>query len=171
MPVLQQAGQLSALEWLAVKIVGRDADKRRHEVEPGKAQPVDLLLRIQGNVDVANDGSTTTTDKPTAEHLLAFLLSKMTTEQQSVVDGYFADLVSAMKQQDPKAPVTLPDVKEGHVAMAHVMIEAVTHRTKSPKRGTTKGQFNVGLVELGKLSASVNNAVKESTRAISLEDV
>ena len=63
---------LSAEELHALQVVGRTAKHKRNDLEPGKAYPVDLWVRIKGSLAVGTDSTSTTTAKPKPEELISF---------------------------------------------------------------------------------------------------
>jgi len=135
--------QLSPEEFLAISILGRDAKNLRREVEPGKDKPIDMLLRIQGTITVGADGTTTSTKKPSAEQVLAYLLRALPVEAAASVE----DAIQALPAGG----------------------DSLNMKT-SPRKGSTSGVFNIGLVDLESLAPTVSTAVTESTRAIRFDD-
>jgi hypothetical protein len=154
---------LSALEWLAVRIVGKNADAFRDEVQPGKGQDVDLLLRIQGKIDVFEDGTTTQTEKPKLDNLLGHIIKRLTPSDWEAIRNAIMQAIAN--------DGTLPGCEEGYAAKAKMLIDAMTKRKSAPKKGATKGSFRVGSVDTQQLSPTMRTDVQRFTRAIKLEEV
>ena len=156
--------QLSPDEFLAISILGRDAKNLRREVEPGKDKPIDMLLRIQGTITVGADGTTTSTKKPSAEQVLAYLLRALPVEAAASVE----DAIQALPAGGDS--LNMPEELEGFTARARSLIGRLAGHKTSPRKGSTSGVFNIGLVDLESLAPTVSTAVTESTRAIRFDD-
>lgn len=154
---------LSPLEWLAVQLVGKHAANFRSEVQPGKAQPVDLLLRIQGTVTVGEDHDTTNAQAPKLDNMLGHIAKRLPPETW--------EMVRQAILEDAKANGgVLPGCEEGWAAKAKGLVTLLTRRTSSPCKGSTKGSFRVGQVDQTQLSPVAASSVQKFTRAIMLSD-
>ncbi len=164
MAVLEEtAAQLTPIQWQAVRAAGSGADTSRPELQPGKSQEVDLLLRIQGTIDVGEDGVTTRTARPSAVDVLAWVLAS------EFLDDVGRDLlVSQMRELAARSNGRLPEVDEGYVAMATMAVAAVSPAVKGDRKGAVRGRLRVGVVNKAQLSADVSGAVERSTRFIEL---
>jgi hypothetical protein len=166
MPVIEENKcKLTPVEWQAVKVLGRHADLARDGLEPGSSQPVDLLLRVQGTVDVGEDGQSARRQTPTAKALLAWLLS--------------LDLIDEVKKPQVLAKLracadtasgTVPEVDQKYNAQAEMAIAAVSPAKPVPRKGAIKGMLRVGVVSTEQLGAQVSGAVEKATRAIMLSE-
>jgi len=161
MGILEGKGSLSPDEFLAVSILGREAGKRRDEVQPGKAKPIDILLRVQGTINVGVDGTSQRGAKPSPEKLLGFVLSRLDGSDRAAVQG----ILQGLPEREP-----LPDFEEGYLALAKQIIKRITPITVMPRKGQTSGTFRIGLVNQESLAQSVHAAVQESTRIVTFEE-
>ena len=160
---ISEPATLSPVEWVALGIVGREAAKVRDKIEPCSRKAVDILLRIRGTVSVGADSEATTWQKPSAEELLGWILKYLRTRAPESLDDA---IVSDAKANDG----TLPEVEEGYVDSAKSIIKQLSQKRTSPRRGSTRGSFEVGIVEMERLSQPASAAVQKFTRAIVLAD-
>lgn len=161
MPVIEENKcKLTAVEWQAVKVLGRQADAARDGLEPGWGQPVDLLLRVQGTVDVGAGGTKRAT--PSAKALLAFVLASDLIDQTKK-----PQLVAQIRACAETASGTIPEVEEPHNAQAAMAIAAVSPSNKGIR---IKGMLRVGVVSTEQLEQQVSGAVEKATRAIMLSE-
>lgn len=88
MVIVSSKATLQPLEWLALQLVGKQASDSRGDVPVGKNQEVDILVRIQGKIDVSPDGTTTkrTTVGPTLEQVLAHVCKRMPLETWMLIE-------------------------------------------------------------------------------------
>ena len=160
MAVIDEKSKLSPIEWQALACVAREASKYRAEAPIGKGQEVDLMLRVKGSVDVGVDGESSRAQKPTAEHLLAYLLSVNGEEFATAILEQFASFEGGV----------LPDVEEGFFAMAKMRLASVTPHKTISRKGSVRGVFRVGQIDFATLAPAASKAIEQSTRAIALEE-
>src|SRR5271157_3180815 len=155
MGVIAAQDSLSPLEWLSLKLAGKHADNFRKECKPGKAQPVDVIVRLQGTVDISPDTTSTSKTKvgPSAEVVLAHVLRWMGPTAQVARDA----ILSAYAADE-----TMP-IEEGYLDSAKTLIGAMTKTatTTTSKSGATKGIFQVGHIDLAQLTQATANAIQK----------
>jgi len=166
MPVME-ATELTPLEWLAVGIVAREAGKHRDDVEVGNGQEVDLMLRVQGRLDVRPGGMSQRHQKPSPEKLLACILAALSSDASSEA---LSDLPAYLRRLAAENGGILPAPEEGYVAMATGLVKALSPSTEIPRRGSTKGNFRVGRIDTARLPQAAASEIKRNTRSIRLED-
>ena len=166
MPVIEENKcRLTAIEWQAVKVLGRQADIACDGLEPGRGQPVDILLRVQGTVDVCEDGTITRRVAPSAKALLAFLLASDLIDETKK-----PQLLAQIRACAETASGMIPEVDEEHNAQAAMAIAAVSPAKSVPRKGAIKGMLRVGVVSTEQLGQQVSGAVEQATRAIMLSE-
>lgn len=155
MAVLASKDTLTPEEWLAIKIVGKHADNFREKCAIGKAQPVDMLVRIRGSVDVMPDKDVTkkTVTGPSAVDLLAHFLKNMQPDEIDRVLACVDTTVEIEKQ-----------FKESAEDVVRQFQTVVTTTTSA--FGATKGIFEIGRVELNQITSAVNETLLHATRLI-----
>lgn len=165
MAILRGDGELTPDEFLAIQILGRESYKHRSRVTPGRAKPIDILLRIQGTLTVGEPGVTHSKKSPNAVRVLAYLLETLSPDAADAINNAILDLPAAEDSD------TLPtDITEGYVARAKTLISRITPTTTGHRNGATSGNFNIGLVDQDALEQSVSVAVRESTRTIRFDE-
>lgn len=166
MPVIEENRcKLTAIEWQAVKVLGRQADAARDGLEAGGGQPVDLLLRVQGTVDVGKDGETTRRQTPSAKALLAWLLASDLIDETKK-----PQVLAELRACADTAHRTIPEVSETFNAAAEMAIAAVSPAKAAPRKGAIRGMLRIGVVSTDQLGQQVSGAVEKATRAIMLSD-
>jgi hypothetical protein len=165
MTVLAQSNTLAPLEWLALKIVGKTADNYRDACPTGKLQEIDFLLRVHGHVDVSPDRATTRkiTNGPDAETVLSHVFKRLPPEtvqvlKKSILEAYAADH-------------DMP-IEEGHLDAARLFVASMQQITtvSGSAKGSTRGVFQVGRVEVSQITQRVNEEIQAATRLITFED-
>ncbi len=164
----RKADSLTAIEWLALKVAGAKAADYRADAETGKGQEVDLLVRIQGTLDVAEDGQSQRTQKPSVEDMFGFVLQQLY-ESDNEAHRESADHIVEL-MQSAEAEGVLPAPTPGHKARASQLIQRISPKATVERKGSVRGFLRIGQVDLGGLSQAVSVAVSESTRAIMLEE-
>jgi len=167
MAVLEESkaeSTISPLEWLAIKLVGKNADNFREAIPVGPKHAVDILLRIQGTISVGEDGTATVQEKPKLDNLLGHIIKRLTpTDWESIKQS----VLEAAQANGG----TLPGVEEGYAAKADGLVKLLSKSKTQNRKGMTKGSFRVGQVDESQLSPTVQSSVKRLTRQIILEDV
>lgn len=152
-----EKARLSPIEWLALQLVGKEVKSVRDDVPVGRNQKVDILVRVQGQVHVAADTTTTTKEGPKADVVLAHVLALLPAEQRTLICGQVNDLY----QIDNKLPIDAASL-----ATAKGLLARMQKSVTSDRKGPTTGAFNVGLVDMESLNTSVTLALTKNTRAI-----
>lgn len=172
---------LTALELCAVKVLGRDADKRRDEVSVGKGQTVDVSLRLKGFIDVGDETKMTTRTKPSGTAMLALvfellaksetwdeLKNQITSKKAMSVDEIgtwmakrLSDQIIASFTENSVFPTTIKE----HELRAKDVVEQTTSKKENPRRGLLKGTLEVETLDL---SAVSSKTVIKMTRKIEL---
>ncbi len=165
MAVIQQTTSLTPSEWYGVQCVARQAAKYRDELPSGKGQAVDMLLRIQGVIDVAEDGVSRRTNKPSAELIMAHVLRIM---DGLVKPTNMAELMVAIRGAAENGE--LPESDEAYQYKAAEMIRTLSTQKEIPRKGAVTGSFQIGQVKMSGLSSTASSAVAKATRAIVLEE-
>lgn len=163
MAVLEEAAaKLTPVQWQAIRAASRGADASRSELQPGKGQEVDLLLRIKGTVDVDEDGEATRTVRPSAVEVLAWVLAS------DFLDTVQRELLVAQMRESAGGNGYLPEVEEGYVARATMAIAAVSPSVTAARKGSVRGMLRVGVVSKSQLTEEVGAVIERSTRVIEL---
>jgi hypothetical protein len=178
MGVITEQATFTPAEWVAMKVIGRDADKYRHLLEAGKGQKVDMLVRVQGEVDCSPDGESEVIKKPSAEVVLACLIKEANDAERSfiysVMDRIKGKTVETAVTATETALNMLPGlgdtVEEGYVTVAKNLLTNAGVVVRQPRKGATKGTFRVGRVDVDRISTAVAAGVAEATRMITLDE-
>lgn len=165
MGLIQDQISLSPQECAAIRALAKDLEDHAKTTPVGKAQPVDFMLHIQGNVSKEADGTTTRTNKPDATLVLAWVMSRMSADAQSkLLDQWAAELKTA------KNDVKALEVKDAAAKNAALMIQAASTTSTSERSGALKGSIKVSSVEMSKLSKQVQTRLKDVSRVLELTD-
>jgi len=127
-------GGLTPFDLQVVRILAKDADDWRCDVVPGMAQPLDLLLRIQGTLDVGGDQPSTKTEKPDLELTLAIVLNELGPKtRRAVYDALLIKYASAdVSKLDAEATV-----------LAKEVVKSLTIKTPTTRAGNVVGHLIV----------------------------
>jgi hypothetical protein len=149
-PKAKPPGGLSGVELHALAIVGKEAKKWRDVLEPGPGQAIDLVVRITGHVDVAQDQTATVKLKPELELVLAHVLGALGKKtRQLALDTLVAAFVVKKKPKKAvgKKPTDLiaatAEPPAGMRALALSTIELLTRSTKQTRAGNVSGRLEV----------------------------
>lgn len=130
---------LTPAEFHALKIIAKEADALRGSLVEGKSVPLDFGVHIVGDLIVNQSSQFNLSAKPSAELLVAGLLSKWGPRQRvAIVEELLeAGLTKAMK--DP----------EQTKALAETLISGLTTRELTTRRGAVTGKFELTPVRPG----------------------
>jgi hypothetical protein len=168
MPVIEGLQTtLTPVEWHALKVVGANAAACRDALKPSKQNPVDLLVRIRGNLSVGEDGVVARKQKPTVDEVLAFVLANHEEMKTLGPGGLGTFILNAAKANGG----TIPEVEEAFHVQAKQIIGHLTKTVgQSPRKGSVKGNFQVGTIEPGSMSKQFSSQIDKAVRAISFEE-
>lgn len=153
--------ELTPAEWAAMQVVSRAAKAYRDQLDTITAHPIDLMVRIKGELTVGLDGFSITKRKPSPEDVLAFVL-------ENVPDLTRADLIVELSKMG--AAGGLPDLTEGYVATARKLIDGLAEKKEGARKGALRGSFQLGVVEQSTLAPAVQVKLASAIRLITLED-
>ena len=104
---------LTPIEFAAIKVAGKRADKLRDRVDVG-THAVDVTVRVQGDLHVAGDQAAETTKAPKAETLLALVLAELGPKTRAKAFEGVAAACTAYREggDEPEAPQTARDSAE-----------------------------------------------------------
>lgn len=138
-PPSKPPGNLSPLEFLAISVAGKNSKTWRHLVDAVHAQQVDFVVRIQGQLHVAEGQTATVREKPDVEELLGRVLENLGPKtRETVVDA----LVAAHKAADEAPELSL------HAAMlAKRTISELTLLNTQQRAGNVSGELTVDKVK------------------------
>jgi hypothetical protein len=132
---------LSPLDWTALAIAGKQAKRRRSLLEPGMAQPIDLIVHLSGHVDVAGDQTGSVKTAPEAEEVLTIVFAHLGPgTRQKVFDALVADFPK-------RESIAFP---EEATHLAETAVAALTVSREQPRAGNVTGQVSVERVKCGK---------------------
>lgn len=141
-PATPAPPQFSAAELQAIKRIAAAAEKTRDELQPG-VHPVDVTLRIAGDLFVAIDTPTTSTSKPDLVDVLALTLAHVQSRtRQRVFDA-------VLKAWPGREKLKLPTEAQ---ELARCLVGALTETSTKARRGNVTG--NIAATRCAKLSAA-----------------
>lgn len=137
-PLPKPIGGLAPLEFYALRIVGKEADKWRDSVSAGQGQVVDVIVRIHGTLDVGEDQTRSKSSKPELLDVLAFsfgFLGEKTRQKlaAAIIEAFKAGN-TAQKPPDPKAEMK---------GLALGVLDLITTREPTTARGNISGKLVV----------------------------
>ena len=163
MTVVAEPETLTPIQWAALAVLARKAADFRNEVQPCSREQVDILLRIRGSVSIGADSETTQWSKPSAEDVLAFVIRYLGSQAGEA-------LIAAMLE-DAKVNGGILGRLDDPVAKSAAKIMKDCSTTKrASRKGSTRGSFEVGLVDQKQLSVPMANTIKSFTRVFSFGD-
>lgn len=176
----QEQQILSALELQTMKVLTKDANKVRDEVQSGKGQPVDFTVHVKGHVDVGEDTTVRKSNKPDATQSLGLVFEILHRE------GLWNELRDRM--QDTNRPMrvdeigswisskvgdqfvesfnennSMPVVEVEHNLRAKDLVSRTTTRSTSPRKGSISGSLEITTLDLTKVAT---RTVDKMTRKI-----
>ena len=152
---------ISGLEAAALRLASRQLEERAKDVQPGKGQTVDVILRLQGILNRGADGTSTRQTKPNAEVVLAWILSRMSAQARDKLGDDWAAAIAAelTEASDPDAQ-----------RRAENMLSAAARSVTYQRSGALTGAVNVSLVDVATLKPHTVRALEASSRLLTLED-
>ncbi|HEV3020872.1 MAG TPA: hypothetical protein VGX76_00335 [Pirellulales bacterium] len=135
------AGALTPVELHAIAQVGKQAAKLRDRLAEENGQEVDVTVRISGAIHVAPGQTTTREEHPSAEALLAFLLSELnnSTRDRLAELARIAHVVWLTGGGEP-------EVTPAAQAAAQDFLRKVTRQANKHVRGSVTGAITCKLV-------------------------
>jgi len=135
MAIVVEGQELSALEWQALKVAGKEADQLRAGVEVGPQQEVDFTVRVRGSIDVSEPTESTSTSKPRPEDLLARVFDRLARgplDDCAALHGFLRRLRGE-----------LGEPAEQSAEYARAIVESFTRRDRKPANGPVKGALTL----------------------------
>lgn len=134
MAIVVAGGEISPIEWQALKVAGKEADNLRAEVEVGSNQEIYFGLQVAGKIDVADGKLQITTSKPRPELLLATILDRL--DRGGLQDGAALTAYFARRKGDLEP-------SEQSIAVAKTIIDRLSTRESKPAHGAVKGSLTL----------------------------
>lgn len=128
---------ISSPELHALKIVAKSADKLRKELKAGTHE-LDFGVHLTGKLVVGADSEMLQPQKPTAQQLVAALLSQFGPRKR-------VDIANQLMEQGLAA--STKDVEQTQ-SLAESIINALTGKVLVPRNGNVTGQFDVKPVRI-----------------------
>jgi hypothetical protein len=120
----------------ALHILGKRAEKLRDRLDVGDDQPVDLELRIRGQVHVGGTSTYEVKDRPTDRHLLSMLLDALTPRTRNAAVTKVLNLCKRFVDGgDP------PEIRAESELWSKELAERTTRVKMEPRRGTVSGEL------------------------------
>ena len=127
-------GGLTPLELTALAIVGKEAKKWRGQLVEGCQQPFDVIIHLQGTIDVGGAQTSTVREKPDPETLLAKMFTILGPKGRQKHAAALLDPYSSLE----------PDAEA--VTLAKTVLESLTTPSPQNKAGNVTGQITIGRV-------------------------
>jgi hypothetical protein len=132
-------GDCSPAELHALAIVGKEAKKWRDSLTPG-SYPVDLLVRLDGTVEVGEDQSRIETSKPELRDVLAYAFKLLGAKTRAKVAAAIVAHFSAANEG--KAAEDCPPKAE-ILGLATTVVEQCVQRSMKTVRGNVTGKLRI----------------------------
>lgn len=130
---------LSAADWHALHVVGKEAAHVRSDLQPGQ-HPVDVTVRIRGTLKVGRDSDGATSVTPSANELLAVVLSKLNAVTREKILRELPNEFEANGNQMPEVETSLVDAAAG-------MLSRLRRKVDQHRKGAVTGEFQIEAVE------------------------
>lgn len=130
-------GDCSPAELHALAIVGKDAKKWRDSLTPG-SYPVDLIVRLDGTVEVGEDQSRVEREEPKLKDVLAYAFGFLGAKTRAKLAKAIVDHFSASNQSAAGKP---PQAEI--LGLATTVVEQCIRRTPKTIRGNVTGKLHI----------------------------
>ena len=136
---------LTPLNLLAIsKAFNEDAAKEaRAKVPSGAIYPVDLTLRLYGNLSIGEDSKATPTSRLPYKALLGLFIKKLPSNYRDKVAGVLLECMRDAVANGPAAKELVPEVEECELLMDRLMSQL----DKVPRFGNVTPNLNVEVFE------------------------
>lgn len=136
--VAKAASAPTPAEWAAIAEGAKQAKDHRGDLAVGKAQPVDITVRIVGLVDVCEDSTANKKTGPAVKELLTAILFLTPEDQRKALSRKL--VAHYPKIGGKKLPGGVAETVDNVIAL-------LTTQEEQPKRGAVTGAVTVELVE------------------------
>jgi hypothetical protein len=134
--------ELTPIQWQALKVAARSADRSRGDIQPGHYD-VDMLVRISGVLEVHNDSCGAKTVTPDLVSLIGHLMSLIDEPIREQVFDQLHELYTNNDYAMPPVPLAVADRVEK-------MLERLRRTEQVTRRGAITGTLEVEPVRLGR---------------------
>jgi len=124
----------SPLEYHALKLLAKDAEKLRDQLTAGQGQEIDFTVHITGSIGVGEDNQYDASESPKLIDVLAILLGKAGEQRRQTI----TDILETAYRDGQR---TVPT--EEAVQAAEAVILRCTHNTTKTRRGNVTGSLKI----------------------------